>query len=170
MGVKDHRLAGVFQREPDLLAVRRRRYVGTERADLGYSSDDLVICHGDHNGLRGEGGADIPILAVRREDLHAWAVRDSDTRLLFIGVTVKDGDIILAADRDPDLFAIWRKERLVRRPPNVGDILHSIRCGIDERDRVRADRNNREDAMIWWEPNAMHKHLSTVEGTQIDRH
>jgi hypothetical protein len=44
--------AHVLQREPDLLAVRRRREVRAERACLRDLADDLVVGHRDHVGLR----------------------------------------------------------------------------------------------------------------------
>ncbi len=147
-GIEHHYLADVFQREPDLRAVRRRGNVGTERAGLGGPSDDPVIGHGDHHGLRGERGADVAVRSVGREDLHAGAVRHDDARLLFICLAVEDGDVALAADGHPDFFAVPCEERLVRSAPDVGGVLHRVGRGIDEGDRVRSDRDDGEGTGI----------------------
>ena len=145
-GIEDHRLADVLQREPDLLAVRCRRNIGTERAGLGYPSDDLVIRHGDHNGLGVEGGADHRLRRpVAREGhggrsrAHHQDARDDDARLLLIAIAVEDGDVVLPADRDPDLLAVRGEEGLVRRPADVRDVLHRVGRSVDERHGVRAD-------------------------------
>ena len=80
-GVEHLGLAGILEREPDLLAVRRRRDVRTERAFLLYLGDDLVVGDRDDVGLRVEGRADVAVLAIGREDLHARTVRRHDARL-----------------------------------------------------------------------------------------
>src|SRR5258708_15016157 len=44
----------------------------------------ILIGDGDHDGLRVEGGADVAVLPVGREDLHARAVRHDGARLLLV--------------------------------------------------------------------------------------
>src|SRR2546430_5775427 len=85
-----HGLADVLQREPYLPAVRSDGDVGAKRTLLGDPADDLVILHPDHHRLRGEGGADVTVLAVGGEDLHARSAGYDDPGLLFVGVSVQD--------------------------------------------------------------------------------
>lgn len=61
MGIKHLRLANILQREPDLLAVWRRRDIRAERAQHGDPPNNLLIGDGDHNCLRSKGRADIAI-------------------------------------------------------------------------------------------------------------
>ena len=106
-------LAGVFQGKPDLLAVRRCGDVGTERASLRNPADDFVIGNGDDHGLWCKGGADIAVFAVGGEDRHARTVGNGNPCLLRVSCAVQYGDVVLAADGDPNLPAIPRKERFV---------------------------------------------------------
>src|SRR5215475_11239243 len=62
--IEHHRLADIFKRQPDLIAVRSRSDVGAERALLLHVPDDLMPGSGDDDGFRGEAGADISIFAV----------------------------------------------------------------------------------------------------------
>src|SRR5262249_62107889 len=117
--------------------------------------------------LSGEGGAHVPIPAIWREDLHSRPVRHGDTRLLLVGRAVEDRDVVLTAHGDPDLFAIWREEGLVGRPPDVRDMLHGVGRGIDERDRVRTNRDDGEGTMIWRKAEAVHQQRSSIERSQI---
>src|SRR3546814_20243098 len=68
--------------------------------------------------------------------------RHLDARLLGEGLAVEHGDVILAAHGDPDLVAVRREEGLMRRTADIGDVLHGIGRGIDERNRVAADRDD----------------------------
>ncbi len=76
LGVEHHDLADVLQRQPYLLAIRRRSNVGAEGAFLLHPADDLLRRGVDHHGFGREAGADIAVLPVRREDRHAGTVRD----------------------------------------------------------------------------------------------
>src|SRR5207249_7301873 len=62
--VEHHSLADVLQREPDLLAVRRRGDVRTERAVLLDVADDLMIGDGYDDGFRIERGTNVTVFAV----------------------------------------------------------------------------------------------------------
>src|SRR2546422_3244047 len=95
----------------------------------------------DHDRLRVEGRTDVPVLAVGREDLHPRSAGHDDPGLLFVGVSVEDGDIVLAPHRDPYLGAVRGEERLVRRSPDVRDVLYGIGRSLDERRGIRADGN-----------------------------
>ena len=77
--------------------------------------------------------------------------------------------MVLAAHGDPNLFAIRREEGLVRRPPDIRDVLHRVGRGVDERDRVRADRDDGEGATIGRETHAVHQQLPPIERTQVRR-
>ncbi len=146
--VEHHSLADVLQRKPDLLAVGRGGDVRTERAVLLDMADDLMIGDGDDHGLRIKGGADIAVLAVWREDLHARSGRHLDARFFLKALPVEHGDVVLAADRDPELLAIGREKRLMRRAADIGGVLNRVGRGIDEGDGVRADRNHRDGLVI----------------------
>ena len=143
-GIKHLRLARILQCEPDLLAVRRRRNIGAERAGLGDPPDNLVIGDRDHHGLRREGGADIAVFAIRGKNRHARTVGHDDAGLLLIGGAIKDGDVVLATDGHPDLLAVWRKERFMRRASDIGDVFDGIGCRIDEGHGIRGDRDDQQ--------------------------
>src|SRR6266446_4517632 len=162
-------LAGVFQGEPDLLAVRRCGDVGTERARLRNPADDFVIGDGDDYSLWCKRGADIAVLAVGREDRHTRTVGNGDPRLLLVRRAVEYGDVVLAADGNPHFFAIHRKERFVRRAPNISYVLYTIGRGIDEVHRIRTNCDNRDSAMIRRKPHAVHQQLALIERTEIGR-
>jgi hypothetical protein len=113
--IEDLGLAGILQREPDLIAVRCRRDVGAERTRLRHSTHDLVVGDGDDVRLGCKGRAHVAVFPVGREDRHAGAVGDVDPRLCFIGLAVQHVDVVFAADGDPDFLAGGREERLMRR-------------------------------------------------------
>src|SRR5258708_7886248 len=138
-GIKHLGLARILQREPDLLAIRRRRGIGAEGACLRDMPDNLVIGDADDDGLRREGGADIAVFPIGREDRHARTVGHDDTGLLYVGGWVDDGDIVLATDGYPDLLAVWREERLMRRAPDVMDVFYGIGARVEERHGIRVD-------------------------------
>src|SRR5439155_1237690 len=98
--------------------------------------------------------------AVRREDRHSRIVWDLDPAPLLKALAVEHGDIVFAAHGHPDLLAVWRKERLMRRAADIAHILHRIRRGIDEADRVRSDRDHRKCAVIGRKPHAVHQQLA----------
>ena len=138
-GIKHLRLARILQGEPDLLAIRRRRNIGAERACLRDMPDDLVIGDADDHGLRRVGGADIAVCPIRGKDRHARPVGHDDTGFLRIGDWVDDGDVVLASHGHPDLLAIGREERLMGRTSDIGDVFHRIGCRVDEGHRIRSD-------------------------------
>src|SRR5262245_5061172 len=113
--VEHYRLANILERQPDLIAVRRRSDVGAERAFLFDMPNDLVSGSRDNDGFWAEAGADKSIFAVGREDRHSGPIRHRDTDLFFEGLPVEDGDIILAPNADPNFFAVRRKEGFMRR-------------------------------------------------------
>src|SRR5262245_48280613 len=78
--------------EPDLLAIRCGGDVRAERALLRPSSNDPVIGNRHDDRFRGERGADVAILPIGREDLHARAARNLDAGTLLIRRAVEDGD------------------------------------------------------------------------------
>src|SRR5215831_783026 len=108
--VEHHRAADILERQPNLIAVGRRSDVGAERAFLLDIPDDLVPGSRDDDGFRAEAGADISILAVGREDRHAGPIRHRDTGLFLKARAVEDGEIVLAANADPNLLSVRRKE------------------------------------------------------------
>jgi hypothetical protein len=130
-------------------------------------TDDLMIGDGDDHGLRIERGADITVFAVGRENLHARSRRYLDARLLLKILSVEHGDVILTADGDPDLLAIGREERLVRRAADIGGLPDRVGRGIDEGHGVAADRDHRNGLMVRREAHAVDKHLSLIERTEI---
>src|SRR5262245_47366882 len=136
LGIEDHYLADVFECKPNLFPIRCGGNVGTEWTFLLHSADNLFGGRGYSNCLRTEAGANVPIFAVRGKDRHARPIGHFDTRLFTIGLAVQDRDIILPADADPNLFAIWREKCLVWRPPHVGHMLYGITCRVDKADRV----------------------------------
>jgi len=69
---------------------------------------------------------------------------------------VQYGDVVLAADDDPNLTAIPRIERFVRSAPNISYVLYAIGRGIDEVHRIRTNCDNRDSAMIGRKPHAVH--------------
>ena len=164
-----HRLAHVLKRQPDLIAVGRRSDVGAERAFLFDMPDDLTPGSRDDDGFRAEAGADISIFAVGREDRHSWPIRHRDTGLFLEGLAIKDGNIVLATNADPNLFPVWRKEGFMRRATDIGHVLNSVRCRIDERDGVGADGYHCERAMIRRKSHPVHQQLPPVERTEISR-
>ncbi len=169
LGIEDLRLADILQREPDLFTIRRGGDVGAEWAFLLHMPDDLMVCDGYHDGLRVEGRADITILPVRREDLHAGTRGHLDLRLLLECRRVDDRDIVFPAHGHPNLLAIGREEGLVRRAADIGRMLHRIRSGVDEGDGIGADRNDRERLVVRREPHAVNQDLALVERAQIPR-
>src|SRR5206468_10010694 len=112
--------------------------VGAERSLLGDPADDLMILGSDHHRPGREGGADVPVLAVGGEDLHARSAGDDDPGLLLVGVTIQDGDIVLAPHRDPYLGAVRGEERLVRRATDVRDVLYGVGRSLDECHGIRS--------------------------------
>src|SRR5215472_11203511 len=92
-----------------------------------------------------------------------------DTGLFLEGLAVEDGDIVLAANGDPNLFAVRRKKGLMRRAADIGHVLNSVRCCIDERHGVRADGHRCERAMIRRKSHSVHQQLPPVERTEISR-
>src|SRR5215475_6961282 len=122
--IEHHGLADIFKGQPDLIAVGGRSDVGAEWAVLLHVPDDLMPGSGNDDGFRAEAGADISIFTVGREDRHAGPIRHRDTRLFLKGIAVKDRDIILAANGDPNFFAIRRKEGFMRRAADIGYVLN----------------------------------------------
>ena len=147
-GIEHLRLANILEREPDLASVRCCRDVRTERALLLDLRDDLVIGNRNDVGFRVEGRADVAVFAVGREDLHAGTTRRSDAGILCERLAVNHGDIVLAAHGDPDLPAVGREERLMRRAANIGHMLHGIRGSVDKGHGIRSDRNHRQRPVI----------------------
>src|SRR4029077_16657341 len=68
-----------------------------------------------------------------------------------------------------NLPAIPRKERFVRRAPDISYVLYTIGRGIDEVYGVRADGDNGHGAMIGRKPHAVHQQLAFIERTEIGR-
>src|SRR5262245_22858056 len=167
--IEYHRLADILERQPDLIAVRCRSDVGAERAFLLDIPDDLVPGSRDDDGFRAEAGADISIFAVGREDRHAGPIRHRDTGLFLERLAVKDGDIVLPANGNPNLFAVRRKKGFMRRAADIGHVLNSVRCCIDERHGVGADGHHYERAMIRGKSHPVHQQLPPVERTEISR-
>src|SRR5207248_2796853 len=126
-----------------------------------------MIGHADDDGLRIERGTDIAVLAVGRENLHARPGRHLDTRLFLKTLAVEHGYIVLATNGDPDLLAVRREERFVRRAADISGVLDLIRRGVDEGHGVAADRNHRDGLMVWREAHAVDENLSLVERTEI---
>src|SRR5712664_2233890 len=143
--------------------------VGTERAGLRNPADDFVIGNGDDFGLWCKGGADIAVFAVGGEDRHARTVGNGNPCLLLVSCAVQFGDVVLAADGDPNLTAIHRIERLVRGAPDISYVLYTIGRGIDEVHRIRADGDNGNGAVIGRKPHAVHQKLALIERTEIGR-
>ena len=99
---------------------------------------------------------------------HARTICNDDPCLFFIGRTVEHGDVVLASHNDPDLLAVRGKERLVRRAPDVSDVLYRIGRSIDEVYGIRTDRDHRDRSMIRREPKAMAERcLTTCSGNRI---
>ena len=167
LGIEHHDLADVLQRQPDLLAVGRRGDVGAERARLLDATDDLLRGGVDHHGLWCEARTDVTVFSVRRENRHAGAVGDGDARGRREGLAVEHLDIILAAHRDPDFATVGAEKRLMRRAPDIGRVLHGIGRGIDERHRVRTDRDRRQRLTIGREAHAVDKQLPLVERAEV---
>src|SRR2546430_12927848 len=155
--IEHHRLAYILERQPDLIAVRCRSDVGTERAFLPDMPDDLVPGSGNDNGFWAEAGADISIFAVGRENRHTRPIRHRDAGLFLKGLPVEDSDIILATYGDPNFFAVLRKEGFMRRAADIRYMLNSVRCRVDKRHGVRADRHHCERAMIRGKSHPVHQ-------------
>src|SRR5262245_6242288 len=164
-----HRLAHILKRQPDLIAIGRRGDVGAERAFLLDMPDGLMPGSRDDDGFWAEAGANISIFAVGREDRHSGPTRHRDTGLFLEGLAIKDGNIVLATNGDPNLFPVWRKEGFMRRATDIGHVLNSVRCRIDERDGVGADGHHCERAMIRRKSHPVHQQLPPVERTEISR-
>src|SRR5215510_13123089 len=112
--VKHHGLADVLECEPDMLTIRCRCDVGAERAYLFHLPDDLMLGGGNNDGFRTEARANISIFSVRRKYRHTRAVWHGDAGPFLESLAIENCDIVLAADADPNLFAVGRKERFVR--------------------------------------------------------
>src|SRR5712675_3152455 len=97
--------------------------VGTERAGLRNPADDFVIGNRDDYGLWCKGRADIAVFAVGGEDRHARTVGYGNPCLLLVSCAVQYGDVVLTANDHPHFFAVHRKERFVRRAPNISYVL-----------------------------------------------
>ncbi len=162
-------LASVLQSKPDLASVRCRGNVRAERAFLLDLRDDLVIGNGNDVGLRIERRADVAVFAVGRKDLHARTAGRDDAGLLHERPGVEHGDVVLAAYGDPDLPAVGREERFMRRAADIGHVLDGVRRGVDEAHRVRSDRNHCQRAMIGRISQAMDENLPLVERAEIGR-
>jgi hypothetical protein len=162
MRIEDLGLAGVFQCEPDLQAVRGRRDIRAERTRLRDLADGGVIGDGDDVNLRIERRADIAVFAVRRENLHSRPVRRDYPGFFLEGRAVEHQDIIFTADGDPDFLAIGREKSLVRRAADISDVLHRICRRVDETDGIRSDRDNGERVTVGREAHAVHQDLSLV--------
>src|SRR5260370_4348073 len=162
-------LAAVFEGKSELVGVRGWGDVGTERASLRNPADDFVIGNGDDFGLWCKGGADIAVFAVGGEDRHARTVGNGNPCLLLVSCAVQYGDVVLAADGDPNLTAIHRIERLVRGAPDISYVLYTIGRGIDEVHRIRADGDNGNGAVIGRKPHPVHQQLALIERTGIVR-
>ena len=126
-----------------------------------------MVGDGDDDGLRIERRADVAVLAVRREDLHAGAGGHLDPRLLLEGVAVEHRHIILAAHGHPDLLAVRREEGLVRRAADIGRVLHRVGRGVDEGDGIAADRDDRDRLVIGRVAHAVDENLPLVERAEI---
>ena len=127
------------------------------------------VCRADDDGFRREARADVAVAAIGREDRHARPVRNRDARLLGIGRAVEHRDVILAADRDPDLAAVLGEKRLVRRASDIGRVLDPVGGGIDEGHRIRGDRDDRERLAVGREAEPMDEDLALVERRQVHR-
>src|SRR6476646_192713 len=112
--IKHHDIADVLERQPDLPTVWGRCDVRAERTFLFHLPDDLMLGGSNDDGFRAETGANISIFSVRRKNRHTWAVWHRDAGLFPESLAIEDRDIVLAANADPDLFAVGRKERFVR--------------------------------------------------------
>ena len=86
--------------------------------------------------------------AIFYRNLHAGPGRHLDAFLLGKVGGVDDADIVLAAHGDPDLLSIRREERLVRRTADIGDVLDCVGRGVDERHRIRSDRDDGERLVV----------------------
>src|SRR5262249_11556782 len=62
-----------------------------------------------------------------------------------------------------------REEGLVWRAPEVSNVLDGVGRGVDETHGVRADRNDRNGAMIGRKSQAVHQQLAPIEGTEASR-
>src|SRR6201994_353814 len=118
-----------------------------------------------------------PICRYRRSTWASLLAPSADaplsqtlTPLFLIGRAIEDGHVVFAADANPHFLAVGRKERLVRRATDIGDVLDRICCRIDEGDGVRADRHDVEGAVIGREAHAVHQQLPLVEWAQVRRH
>src|SRR5258707_3871346 len=167
--IERYRLAYILERQPHLIAVRCRSDIGAERAFLLDTPDDVVRASGNDDGFWAEAGADISIFAVGREDRHAGTIRHRDTGLLLKALAVEDGYIVLAAYGDPNFFAIRRKEGLMRRAADIGNVLNSVCCGIDKCHGVGADRHRCERTMIGRKSHPVHQQLPSIEWAEISR-
>src|SRR6516164_26401 len=112
--VKNHGPAAILQCQPDLLTIWCSCDVGTELAFLFYLPNDLVLGGGDNNRFRAEARANIAIFSVRRKNRHPRPIWHRDTDLFIKSLAIEDSDIVLTSNANPDLFAVRRKECLVR--------------------------------------------------------
>ena len=167
--IKDLCLTDILQGEPNLVAVRRGCDVWAKRARLEDVSDDLMVGDSDRHCLGIERGADIAILSVGGEDLHARTVRDDDPCLFLISCRIEHLDVVLSANRDPDFPSVRREESLVRRAPDIDRALDDVGLRIDEGHRIRADRHDGKRPVVRREAHAVNKNLSPVERAEIAR-
>ena len=106
--------------------------LGQNGLACGTLADDPVIGDGYDVGLRRERRADVTVFAVGRENRHARPVGNDDPRLFLVGRAVEHRDVVLAAHGAQTSLPSVGKERLVRRAPDIGDVLYIIGRGIDE--------------------------------------
>jgi len=65
-----------------------------------------------------------------------------------IGGAIEHGDVVLAPHHHPHFPAVGREEHLMRRAPDIRDVLDGVGRGIDEIHGIRADRDHGKGAMI----------------------
>src|SRR5947208_16619589 len=58
----------------------------------------------------------------------------------------------------------------MRRTPHVNDAFDLIRCGIDQGDRIRSNRNDSQRLTVRRKTESVNKKLPFVERTQSSRH
>src|SRR6201987_4253351 len=90
-----------------------------------------------------------------------------DTGLFLKARAAEDGDIVLAANADPNLLAVRRKEGLMRRAADIGYVFDRVRCRIDKCHGVGADGHHGERAMIRRKSHPVHQELPAVERAEI---
>src|SRR5580658_1374657 len=158
------RLARVLQSNPDLILVdgKTRR----KRTRLRHACHDLVSGRLDDIHLGSKTGWHKGELTVRTKKNHAWTICSFDPPHLFLAQWVDYTDIVLAAYGYPQFAAIRAEERLVRRTAHVDLTFHRVRFGVDQRDGVRANRNNSKRPVIRRKTETMHQQFATVQRAQ----